>query len=227
MTARGMLTILFMLAALQSQAQLDDEYRWELGGGLGLTGYLGDFNGNISNDQQPSATLLLRRVLNPSMDLRLAGTFGKLNGNAKDVKTVYPELTEKRYAFSKSLVDVGVAYEYNLWPYGTGNDYRGAKPFTPYVMVGLGATYASGNGQNTFTANIPLGAGLKYKLNERLNIGLEWAVHFSLSDQLDGAKDPYGIESKGAFKNTDGYTTLQLSLTYSFAPKCTNCNKDF
>ena len=88
MTARGMLTILFMLAALQSQAQLDDEYRWELGGGLGLTGYLGDFNGNISNAQQPSATLLLRRVLNPSMDLRLAGTFGKLNGNAKDVKSV-------------------------------------------------------------------------------------------------------------------------------------------
>ena len=94
-------------------------------------------------------------------------------------------------------------------------------------MLGLGATYVSGNGQNHFTANIPLGAGLKYKLNERLNIGLEWAIHFSLSDQLDGVKDPYGIESRGAFKNTDGYTTLQLSLTYSFAPKCANCNKDF
>ncbi|MBO1363794.1 outer membrane beta-barrel protein [Prevotella sp. A2931] len=227
MTSRTMLTILFMVAALQSHAQLDDEYRWEAGAGLGFTGYLGDFNGNISKNQQPSATLLLRRVFNPSMTLKLAGTLGKLKGNAKDVKTVYPELSEKRYAFSKSLIDLGVAYEYNLWPYGTGHDYRGAKPFTPYVMAGLGTTYVSGNGQHTFTANIPLGAGLKYKLNERLNIGLEWAMHFSLSDQLDGVKDPYGIESKGAFKNTDSYTTLQLTLTYSFAPKCTNCNKDF
>ena len=28
------------------------------------------------------------------------------------------------------------------------------------------------------------------------------------------------------FKNKDAFTTLQLSLTYSFAAKCKTCNKD-
>ncbi|MDD6865956.1 MAG: porin family protein, partial [Prevotella sp.] len=40
-------------------------------------------------------------------------------------------------------------------------------------------------------------------------------------------KDPYGIKSSGLFKNTDCYSVLQLSLTYSFMPKCVTCNKDY
>lgn len=68
--------------------------------------------------------------------------------------------------------------------------------------------------------------GIKYKVAERLNVGLEWAVHFTQSDKLDGVKDPYYIESTGLFKNTDCYSTLQLTLTYSFMPKCVTCNKE-
>ena len=52
-------------------------------------------------------------------------------------------------------------------------------------------------------------------------------MHFSLSDKLDGAEDPYAIRSRGPFKNTDSYSALSLTLTYSFSPKCANCNKDF
>ena len=40
-----------------------------------------------------------------------------------------------------------------------------------------------------FTGNVPMGLGVKYKAAERLNVGLEWAVHFSLSDELDGYKE--------------------------------------
>ena len=75
-----------------------------------------------------------------------------------------------------------------------------------------------------FTANVPIGIGVKYKVAPRLNVGLEWAVHFSLSDGLDGVADPYGIPSSGLFKNTDCYSALQLSLTYSFMPKCRTCH---
>ncbi len=35
-------------------------------------------------------------------------------------------------------------------------------------------------------------------------------------DELDGQKDPYGIKSSGLFKNTDSYSTLQLTFSYSF-----------
>ena len=55
---------------------------------------------------------------------------------------------------------------------------------------------------------------------------MEWAFHFSDSDKLDGVEDPYYIKSTGLFKNRDCYSMLQLSLTYSFLPKCVTCNND-
>ena len=71
---------------------------------------------------------------------------------------------------------------------------------------------------------MPLGIGMKYKIADRLNLGLEWAMHFSQSDELDGIKDPYEVKSSGIFKNTDCYSMLQLSLTYSFMAKCRTCH---
>ena len=121
---------------------------------------------------------------------------------------------------------MGVAYEYNFWPYGTGRDYRGAQPLTPYIMGGMGLTHVNGGAKNVTTANLFLGVGVKYKLAERLNLGLEWAMHFATSDKLDGVADPYTVGSVGMFKNKDGYSALSLSLTYSFMPKCRTCNKD-
>ena len=123
-------------------------------------------------------------------------------------------------------MDLSLLYEYNFWPYGTGRDYRGAKRLTPFVFLGIGATYAKTEEKGVFTGNFPLGLGVKYKLGKRVNLALEWAMHFSLSDELDGVKDPYMIKSGGLFKNTDCYSTLQLTLTYSFMQKCRTCNSD-
>lgn len=33
-----------------------------------------------------------------------------------------------------------------------------------------------------------------------MNIGVDWGIHFSLNDELDGVKDPYGIKSSGLWK---------------------------
>jgi len=68
--------------------------------------------------------------------------------------------------------------------------------------------------------------GVKYKVSNRVNLTLEWAMHFSLSDELDGVKDPYGIKSSGLFKNTDCYSTLSLSVTYDLWAKCKVCHND-
>ena len=125
-----------------------------------------------------------------------------------------------------TMADLCATYEYNFWPYGTGRDYRGAKRLTPFVFGGLGATFAKTDDKNVFTANVPIGIGVKYKLADRMNLGVEWCVHFSLSDKLDGMADPYGITSSGAFKNTDCYSALQVTLTYSFMAKCRTCHNE-
>jgi len=228
--------IVFMLLCLPAttvRAQSEPEYLMEIGGGVGVTGYLGDFNGNLTSDLQPMGTLVLRRLFNPWAGLKFSGSVGKLKGSAKDVETFYPDVqpdvdpaTYKRlvYDFNKTLIDVSAVFEYNFLPYGTGNDYRGAKRLVPYIFGGLGATYVNGDGSNVFTMNLPMGLGVKYKVAKRLNLGVEWGVHFSMSDELDGMKDPYFVKSKGAFKNTDCYQTLLLTLTYSFKAKCRTCH---
>ncbi len=223
---KGLVTLLMLCATLTASAQQDDEYLMEIGGGVGMVAYQGDFNGKITSGMQPAGAIVWRRLLNPYMGFRVTGMMGKLKGDATRVETYYPDETTRAYSFDRSLTDVSVTYEYNFWPYGTGRDYRGAKRLTPFVFGGIGATYVSGGEKKVFTANVPIGLGIKYKLKERLNVGLEWSMHFSLSDELDGMADPYGVKSSGAFKNTDCYSGLMLTLTYSFKSKCRTCNND-
>ena len=92
----------------------------------------------------------------------------------------------------------------------------------------MGMTIAKPNTTNTteMAMNIPLGGGVKYKIGDRLNLGVEWTIHFSTSDLLDGVKDPYGIKSSGMFKNTDCYSQLRVSVTYDLWAKCKTCHND-
>ena len=217
-------------------AQSDPEYMMEIGGGAGLTGYLGDFNGNLTKELQPQFSAVFRTLFNPHAGLKFSASWGKLTGSTKDVETFYPKQQDGvwdptdggrlTYDFSHSLIDGSCVFEYNFWLYGTGRDYRGAKRLTPFIFGGIGVTYVSGGPKNVFTANVPMGIGVKYKLADRLNLGVEWGVHFSLSDELDGVKDPYNIKSSGAFKNTDCYSSLLVTLTYSFKERCVTCWKE-
>ena len=147
----------------------------------------------------------------------------------RDYYDVDPDLADNPYEFSNSLLDIGLTSEYNFLPYGTGKDYYGAKRVTPFLFGGIGVTHVktdNGPKKNVFSANVPIGLGVKYKINKRMNFGAEWAMHFSLSDELDGMADPYNITSSGLFKNTDCYSTLQLTLTYSFSSKCRTCHNE-
>lgn len=222
-----LLMLMVLLPAARMSAQDDPQYRMEIGAGVGTVSYEGDFNGNVLKNMQPMFSALWRYNFDPYKDLRLSATYGKLKGSSKDVDTYYPDYATEEYSFNRNLLDVSLVFEYNFWPYGTGRDYRGAKRLTPYIYGGIGATSASGGGsKSVFTANVPIGLGVKYKLNERMNLGLDWGIHFSLSDELDGVKDPYQVKSSGMFKNTDCYFMLQLTLTYSFKAKCRTCNKE-
>lgn len=207
-------------------AQDDPEYRAEIGAGVGLMGYLGDYNGTLTKNLQPMWGVVGKYRFNPRMALALNIASGKLKGSSADVKTWYPELADSTYEFSNALVDANVRFEYNFWPFGTGREYRGAKTFTPYIAMGLGANFASTDGGSVFSLNVPIGIGVKYKLATRVNLSLEWMMHFSASDKLDYSDDPYGIDSAGLFKNTDCYSTLQLSITYDIMAKCRTCHND-
>ena len=215
-----------LLVSLGAGAQDEYEYKMEIGVGAGTVSYEGDFNGSILSNNQAAGGLVAKYRFNPRMALGLDVTYGKLKGSSADVTTWYPALRDSVASFSTTLVDAGLRFEYNFWPYGTGREYFGARRFTPYVAIGLGLTCAKAPSGTVVTGNLPIGVGVKYKVATRLNVALEWAMHFSLSDKLDGTDDPYGIDSSGMFKNTDSYSMLRLSLTYDVWAKCRTCHND-
>ena len=70
---------------------------------------------------------------------------------------------------------------------------------------------------------LPMGVGVKYKLKERLNLGLEFTMRKSFGDGLDGLSDLNGINHSFA-KNTDWYSVLMVSVTYEFGKRCKVCH---
>lgn len=226
-TWRGMACIAVILCQLSlstASAQTDPEYRMEIGGGVGLMTYLGDFNNSLLKSPGPMFSVLAKYKPNPRMAMGLTVSYGRYKGEAKGAGTYYPA-SLANYKFTHGLVDVQARYELNFWPYGTGQDYRGAKRLTPYIYIGLGMTIAQPD-QTELGVNMPIGGGVKYKIAPRLNLTAEWTMHLTGNDRLDGMKDPYDIPSSGLFKNTDCYSSLRIAVSYDLWAKCRTCHND-
>ena len=217
------LLAILLLSAIIAKAQDEPEYKMEAGAGAGLVAYTGDFNGNLLKGMQPWGTLIAKYHLSPRSAVSFNLGMGKIKGSSDKAETWYP--LEERYEFDNSLTEGVIRYEYNFWAYGTGQEYRGARRLAPFITIGLGLTHHSGDNSG-ITMSLPIGAGIKYKIGQRLNLIAEWAIRLTPSDHLDGISDPYGIKSSGLFKNTDCYNVLQLALTYDIWMKCKTCHND-
>jgi hypothetical protein len=96
--------------------------------------------------------------------------------------------------------------------------------------VGTGITYA--DGENVFLRlNTPFGIGFKYKLKNRLNIGLELSLHKFFKDDFDvtdiepdwNLDKPYGINSS-LLKNNDWYSLTIIFMTWEFGSRLDPCH---
>lgn len=220
--------VLFISSTCGIRAQ-ELEYKMELGGMLGGSFYMGDINKSIPyKDLHFAGGLIARYVYNPHLAVKAGLLFGKISGDSKDFNNVYPNKEDIR--FNRNLLDLGAQVEYNFWGYGTGEGYLGNKRITPYLLGGFGFTFAPAPAKDLFTVNLPLGVGIKYKIANRLNLGCEFTMRFSLSDQLDVTNkegiqlnDPYGIKGNG-LKNKDSYSFTTIFITYDIFPKYRKCN---
>lgn len=218
-----LLTLLIMLMVKAAAASAQElEYKYEVGGMLGLGSYMGDADySHPYKHNELGVSLLGRWNINPRMALKGDLMFTKVSGDAMNTGNKFPDIEGQEWKFDNTLVDCSGMYELNFWGYGTGRSYKGTHRLTPYIALGFGFTY----GNSTFSANIPFGCGVKYKLKDRLNVGFDWAIHFSMTDELDGISDPYNIKS-GFLKNKDSYITTMLYVSYDICPKYRKCNND-
>ncbi len=222
------LLLAFTLGAA-AYAQDEEEYRLEVGAAAGLVSSMDDTNSALFGNTGFGGGAVLRFLLNPRMAVKTAFTCGKLSGATDDIKRFYPAnqnaASDQRlaYAYNGAVYDLSVLYEIHFLPYGYARGYQGFKRLTPYLQAGVGIVYSTAG--KAVAPNIPIGFGLKYKVARRLNLGLEWRMHFTTGDKIDGLEAPLGIKSSG-FRNKDHYSFTMFTLTYDIAPKCPNCNKD-
>lgn len=221
----GISVALALLATfLPTKTMAQEDYRFDIGAGLGMTGYLGDANtANLWSEPGWDFEALFRYIANPRWAFKTNFYAGNLRGDSSKMTNVFPG--GETFSFSATFYELGEMVEFNFFNYGMGETYRKLKRISPYIAAGIGMTVWSIDGKTGAAFNIPLGVGLKYKLSQRWNIGFEFLMKKTFSDRLDGEqlKDPYGIKSS-FMKNTDWYSTMSLTISYEFSKRCAVCN---
>lgn len=202
-----------------------EEYKFDIGAGIGMSGYLGDANeSNLYKHPGFTANGSFRYLLNTRWAFRGLLTVASLSGSTADWDNVLPDGAV--YDFKSTVYDLGGRAEFNFFNYGIGESYKQLKRLTPYLSLGAGVTMAS-TGGNTFVAfNIPMAVGLKFKIKPRLNLGLEFTMTKVFGDKVDSEAltDLYKIKSS-FLKNTDWYSTLSVSISYEFGRRCVTCHR--
>lgn len=214
--------LLWCILYMPNARAQETAYRFELGPAIGMSGYLGDANtSSLYAHPGFAGGAIFRYLVSPRWNIRGNFTMATLSGNSADMTNVFPG--GATYDFTSTVYDLGARIDFNFFNYGIGETYRRMRRWTPYLTLGLGMTVASCEG-TAVAFNIPMGAGLRYKINPRLNLGLEWCMTKAFTDKVDGPvlNDLYGIKSSFA-KNTDWYSTIMLSLTFEFGERCKSC----
>ena len=217
-----LLVLISALTPVESKAQ--EDYRFETGAGAGMTGYLGDANtANLWSNPGWDFEALFRYMLNPRWAFKTNFYTGSLSGDSSKMTNVFPD--GNTYKFSTTFYELGEMAEFNFFNFGMGETYRKLKRISPYITAGVGLTLWNVDGKTGAAFNIPLGAGVKFKLSERWNLGFEFMMKKTFTDKLDGEalEDPYGIKSS-FMKNTDWYSTMSVTISYEFSKRCAVCN---
>lgn len=202
-----------------------ETYRFDLGAGIGMSGYMGDANeSSLFGHTGFDANVSLRYLLNTRIALRGLVNIASLSGSTKDMDNVLPGMAV--YDFKSTLYDLQARGEFNFFSYGIGESYKKLTRITPYAALGLGVSLASCEGKSFVAMTIPMAVGVKYKVKPRLNLGLEFSMTKVLGDHADGAElsDLYLIKSS-FIKNTDWYSCILFSVSYEFGERCVQCNR--
>lgn len=227
---------LCLLAALFTTGTAYSQYEsfrhdGELGLAVGAAHYFGDLNtrGRL-NRPKPAIGIFFRKQFNNYVALRVAANFAQLGYS--DIYNTQNEFQRRRnLSFNSNIFELALQGDFNFFRFNPDNpDYR----FTPYVTLGAGIfnydPYAFLNGKKYFLRPLgtegqgtaaypdrkpygsmafcfPLGVGVKYAINDRINIGAEAVYRFTSTDYLDDVSKTYvGADKFPGIPQPDGST---------------------
>src|ERR1035437_539021 len=233
MKYRNLLIISFMIVTQIIQAQTAD-IKLAVDLGVIKNEYNGDYGNGIFNSKQqmyPSVGLGLGYYLSPSFNLGLRSSFGDYGFHESNVNY-----------FRGRKLDVSV---YTQYKFNNGYILKEDSKLSPFLTIGLGfATYGinssidkSGTDPNLYYPTIitkgadliiPVGAGLKYQISDRIAIQYQYLYNFTSSDIRDENRGPnfFGSASHPSSKSgNDAYGQHIFSIVFTIG-KHTDTDKD-
>ena len=223
-----LLSTVLLLSCVSHVMAQEDGYLMEIGLGGGGSFYMGDVNSKLYSNTNGVFSVMARYNVNPRFSLKADLAAAGISGSSENAYSVLPGDELK---FSRTVYDFGVQIEWGFCGYGM-EGWSGCHRLAPYGLVGVGLSFAPKPAQNDFAANFPIGLGIRYKLSERVNMGLEWTMRFSTSDRLDvtqtygtSLQDPFMIKGKGV-KNKDSYSFTMLYVSFDIFKRPCHCNDE-
>ena len=215
--------IIFSLGTVGVRGQ-EAPYKFDFGGAIGMSGYLEDANeSNVFKHPGFTVDVAARYIYDSRWAFKaMLSTMG-ISGNTADMSNVLPGGAQ--YDFKSQVIDLGARAEFNFFPYGIGETYKRLKRWSPYLTLGLGVSLAVCDGSTAVAPTIPMGAGVKFKLKERLNLAVEWTMNKVLGDHIDGKQLSDLTQIKSSFlKNNDWYSRITVGISYEFGKRCETCH---
>ncbi|MCD7935869.1 MAG: DUF6089 family protein [Tannerellaceae bacterium] len=217
---KGSLFILWVLLCIcPVRAQ---EYKYEAGIATGIAFYLGDANPHrLFRHSRPAGGCQFRYNLNGRWAVKANWLMGTLAGRYQP--------GEEPVQFERTWMETGIQAEFNFCPYSDRFIYKNTCRLTPFVLAGAGWTFDLWSRRKLATPNLPLGAGIKYKIKNRINLVAELSFRKLFTDALDVTgeensrlENPYEINS-WIVKNKDWYVVCLISVTYDLGIRKTYC----
>lgn len=201
-------------------------YKFDFGAGIGMTGYLGDANrSSLLKHPGFEGELTFRYLPNVRWAIRGVLSAMSLSGSTADMDNVLPSNGPEAYDFTSTVYDLGGRVEFNFFNYGIGETYKRLRRWTPYLTLGVGVSLSSSGGTTSVAPNLPMGAGVKFKIKERLNLTAEFTMTKVFGDKVDGpVLNDLNTIKTAFYKDTDWYSRLTIGISYEFGQRCEACH---
>jgi len=202
---------IFGLAALLS-AHRSSAQEWEIGLGLGATGFMGDINPvNPFYFKSAGASLRAKRNFNPTWGVQASFSYLNLRATDRDSNDPYRRLRNR--SMRNNLLEFSVRGEFNFFRFIPG---RESNKYSPYAFVGVGGImhnpYVKMGSQTKFelqelelqdedwqrplkktALSIPVGVGFKRNLLGPWSMGVEVGYRWAMTDHLDNIFGHYPL----------------------------------
>jgi len=209
------LTILFTIVLVNNinAQRYDYVQQGEFGVTIGAAHYFGDINTRAAlNRPKPALGLFFRKQFGNYVGMRVAAHYAQVGYSDIYSKNDYQKT--RNLSFNSNIWELAVQGDFNFFKFVPGDpDHL----FTPYVTLGAGVfsydPYAYLDGKKEFLRPLgtegqiagykgrkqystmafcfPLGAGVKYNINEKMNLSFEISQRFTTTDYLDDVSTTY------------------------------------